>query len=79
MSEEVQEKLFTSFFSTKGAKGTGLGLLVTRKLIEEHHGTIKVVSQLGKGTTFTIRLPYVSAPADLTFNLRTASPEVRSN
>jgi PAS domain S-box-containing protein len=58
MDEEVLKKLFTSFFSTKGHRGTGLGLMVTRKLIEEHEGTIDVNSQLGKGTTLTFRLPY---------------------
>jgi PAS domain S-box-containing protein len=59
MSEEVMAKLFTSFFSTKGSLGTGLGLLVTSKLIEEHNGTIAVDSQLDQGTTFTIRLPLI--------------------
>ena len=58
MSDSVKEKLFSSFFSTKGAKGTGLGLLVTRKLIEEHHGTIDVVSHLNQGTTFIMKLPF---------------------
>ena len=58
MDEEVLRRLFTSFFSTKGHRGTGLGLMVTRKLIEEHNGTIEVNSQLGKGTVFTVRLPY---------------------
>jgi PAS domain S-box-containing protein len=58
MDEEVQAKLFSSFFSTKGPKGTGLGLLVTRKLVEEHKGTIEVSSRLGEGTTFSIKLPY---------------------
>ena len=57
MSEEVKNKLFTSFFSTKGHRGTGLGLLVTRKLIEEHGGCIAVESKLGEGTTFSIQLP----------------------
>jgi signal transduction histidine kinase len=57
MDEAVKERLFRSFFSTKGAKGTGLGLLVTKKIIEEHGGVIEVVSQLGKGTTFAITLP----------------------
>ena len=57
MSEEVKNKLFSSFFSTKGPQGTGLGLLVTSKLIEEHKGTINVDSQLDQGTTFSIRLP----------------------
>ncbi|MCJ7830673.1 MAG: response regulator [Desulfobacterales bacterium] len=58
MTDEVKAKLFTSFFSTKGAGGTGLGLLVTRKLVEECGGSIAVASQLGVGTTFTVRLPY---------------------
>jgi PAS domain S-box-containing protein len=61
MSEEVKEKLFTSFFSTKGVQGTGLGLLVTSKLIEESHGTIDVDSQWGEGTAFTLRLPAVAS------------------
>ena len=57
MSEAVKAKLFSSFFSTKGVKGTGLGLLVTAKLVEEHKGTITVDSTEGKGTTFTLRFP----------------------
>jgi signal transduction histidine kinase len=60
MSDEVKSKLFTSFFSTKGHRGTGLGLLVTRKLIEEHGGTIEVESIQGEGTTFVIRMPHSS-------------------
>jgi PAS domain S-box-containing protein len=58
MDKEVVNKLFTSFFSTKGHRGTGLGLMVTRKLIEEHKGNIDVKSEPGKGTTVTVRLPY---------------------
>jgi signal transduction histidine kinase len=58
MTDEVKKKLFTSFFSTKGHRGTGLGLLVTRKLVEEHGGTIDVESTAGEGTTFTIHLPF---------------------
>jgi len=61
MDQDVMEKLFTSFFSTKGHRGTGLGLMVTRKLIEEHKGDIKVDSQPGKGTTFSFYLPYAGA------------------
>jgi PAS domain S-box-containing protein len=57
MGEETQSKLFAEFFSTKGTRGTGLGLLVTQKIVNEHGGTMDVVSQPGKGTTFTIRLP----------------------
>jgi PAS domain S-box-containing protein len=58
MDKKVQDKMFTSFFSTKGHKGTGLGLLVTRKLIEDHGGSIAVFSEAGKGTTFIIELPF---------------------
>jgi signal transduction histidine kinase len=57
MGEEVKNKLFTSFFSTKEGKGTGLGLLNTKKIVKEHGGTIDIESQPGKGSTFTIRLP----------------------
>ena len=60
MTDEVKEKIFASFFSTKGSQGTGLGLLVSSKLIEEHGGTIAVTSKLGEGTTFTVRLPIES-------------------
>ncbi|MFZ0132401.1 MAG: response regulator [Desulfobacterales bacterium] len=61
MSQEVQDRLFTSFFSTKGHRGTGLGLMVTRKLVEEHGGRIEVASTLGEGTTFTVHLPFEAA------------------
>ena len=44
------------FFSTKKGKGTGLGLLITKKLIEEHKGSIDFQSEVGKGTTFSIKL-----------------------
>jgi PAS domain S-box-containing protein len=59
MSEEVKQRLFTSFFSTKGSRGTGLGLLVTRKLVEAHQGTIEVDSERGRGTRFTFYLPFL--------------------
>lgn len=58
MSPSVLSRLFTSFFSTKGHRGTGLGLLVTRKSVEEHGGSIDVESEEGKGTVFTLRLPF---------------------
>ncbi|MFZ0727169.1 MAG: response regulator [Desulfobacterales bacterium] len=61
MSQEVQDRLFTSFFSTKGHRGTGLGLMVTRKLVEEHGGWIEVASTLGEGTSFTVHLPFEAA------------------
>jgi signal transduction histidine kinase len=64
MTADVQARLFTSFFSTKGHRGTGLGMMVTRKLIEEDNGTIEVESAPGKGTTVVVRLP--CRPADST-------------
>ena len=57
MPDDVRQKIFEPFFSTKGAHGTGLGLSVSYSIIERHEGTISVVSQPGSGTTFTIDLP----------------------
>jgi two-component system NtrC family sensor kinase len=50
-------KLFEPFATTKGQKGTGLGLAVTWGIIDNHNGTIKVKSEVGVGTTFIIRIP----------------------
>jgi len=55
--EEHKDLLFEVFFSTKGSKGTGLGLAVTKKIIDEHQGSIEVTSSVGKGTSFIITLP----------------------
>ncbi len=57
MDEALQRKLFTGFFTTKGYKGTGLGLPVTRKIAEEHGGKLTFTSHPGRGTTFTLLLP----------------------
>jgi signal transduction histidine kinase/HAMP domain-containing protein len=57
MSEEVRSKIFTRFFSTKPGKGTGLGLMVVKKVVEEHGGTLDIESEPGRGSTFHIRLP----------------------
>ena len=62
MDYEVKRKVFTTFFTTKGLGGTGLGLLMTRKIVQEHGGHIDVESTPGEGTIFTIRLPRVRLP-----------------
>jgi two-component system NtrC family sensor kinase len=56
ISKENLVKIFNPFFSTK-VKGTGLGLSVCQSLVEGHGGKIEVKSEVGKGTTFTVKLP----------------------
>lgn len=51
------DSIFTPFYSSKGHKGTGLGLAVAQKVIQEHHGKIDVKSRPGQGATFTVLLP----------------------
>lgn len=53
----LMKHMFELFHSTKGNRGTGLGLAVAKKIVEEHDGTISVRSTPGQGTTFTVRLP----------------------
>lgn len=50
-------RILEPFFSTKGQGGTGLGLAVAQKIVQEHSGTIQIQSELGAGTIFTVRLP----------------------
>ncbi|MFW9959001.1 MAG: ATP-binding protein, partial [Candidatus Odinarchaeota archaeon] len=62
MSTDEQEKLFTKFFRAENpetikAGGTGLGLWISRSLVEMHGGKILVTSIQGKGSAFTIKLP----------------------
>jgi signal transduction histidine kinase len=57
MSEEVQAKIFTLFFSSKSTQGTGIGLFITQKIIHQHGGKITVTSQPGQGAHFQIRIP----------------------
>ena len=61
MPEEVRERLFGKFYSTKGSTGTGLGLVVTKKIVQEHRGRIKVNSRPGEGTTFLVEIPLAAA------------------
>ncbi len=58
MPREVLSKIFNPFFTTKEAsKGTGLGLAVSQKIVHEHRGEITAESEVGKGSTFCVRLP----------------------
>jgi signal transduction histidine kinase/CheY-like chemotaxis protein len=67
MPEHVRTRIFDPFFTTKGEIGTGLGLSVSFSIIQRHSGEMRVESQAGRGTTFTIVLPVgmadVQAPA----------------
>ena len=65
MTEEVRSRIFDPFFTTKGKAGMGLGLAVSYGIICRHEGTLEVESELGRGTSFVIKLALAaqSAPA----------------
>ncbi len=54
---DIQNQIWQPFFTTKGEKGTGLGLAMSKRIIESHSGELSFYSEEGKGTTFTITLP----------------------
>jgi len=57
MDENISQSLFKEFITTKGAHGTGFGLMTTKKIIDEHQGKIFFTNKKGKGSVFTIKLP----------------------
>jgi len=63
MDQETREKIFSLFFSSKGIKGTGLGLFISNKIVDKHGGSIGVDSEPGRGTRFEVRLPLVASPS----------------
>ncbi len=63
IAKEDQEKIFSVFVSRKGGRGTGLGLPVSQKILQEHGGRIHVTSQLGEGSRFTLELPATTPQA----------------
>jgi two-component system NtrC family sensor kinase len=65
--KQYLDSIFDPFFSSKkNAKGTGLGLSVSLGIINQHGGSIRVASEVGKGTTFTVSLPIARVPAAIT-------------
>lgn len=60
MDEETSKNLFNPFFTTKD-RGVGLGMALTHKIIEDHRGTIEVMSEKGVGTTFVLMLPVINS------------------
>lgn len=63
MDQELKDRAFEDFFTSKGNQGTGLGLMVTQKIMREHGGTISFDSSPGQGTTFTVVFPPRDLPA----------------
>lgn len=64
MDYEIRQKVFTNFFSTKGSgKGTGLGLLTTKRIVQEHGGKVSFESTEGEGSVFRIELPRDRLPS----------------
>jgi signal transduction histidine kinase len=57
MSKELQRRAFTAVLSSTKAKGTGLGLAIVGRIIETHHGSIRIKSQPGRGTSIILTLP----------------------
>ncbi len=67
ISEENQRKVLRTFFTSKGVRGTGLGLLLTKKAVQEHNGAIDFVSTPGEGTSFRIEIPSDTTPPKESF------------
>ena len=63
MDRETRDKAFSLFFSSKGLKGTGLGLFISNKIVDKHGGEITVDSEPGRGTRFVVRLPLEPRPS----------------
>jgi signal transduction histidine kinase len=55
-AKQIKE-VFSIFYSSKGHKGTGLGLFITKQIVQKHNGEINVESKVDEGTSFSIRLP----------------------
>ncbi len=70
MSREAQGRLFVPFHTTKPGEGTGLGLYITKSIVESHGGTISVESEEGRGTTMVDKLPPDESPSSMSARAR---------
>ena len=79
MTEEVRQRCLEPFFSTKGERGTGLGLSMVYGIVKRHEGEVEIDTALGQGTTFRIRLPlrpeHTSSARTITVPQEPASPQ----
>ena len=57
MTEEVRRRCFEPFYTTKGVQGSGLGLAMVHGIVQRHSGTVSIASEMGHGTTITVRVP----------------------
>jgi signal transduction histidine kinase len=64
ISPQHLPNIFRPFYTTKG-EGTGLGLSLARRIVEEHHGRIEVSSEVGKGSKFEVVLPFSMTAAEV--------------
>ena len=63
MDDDTRDQIFSLFYSTKGRKGTGLGLFIANRIVGQHGGAIRVDSRPGEGATFSVSIPK-SIPTD---------------
>ncbi len=75
MDAETIRKCFEPFFTTKGERGTGMGLATVHAAAVEHHGAVRVESEVGRGTTFTLWLPLCTGTNMQWSTVRTALDE----
>ena len=75
MGREVRDKVFSPFFSTKGRAGTGIGLMLTKKIVDKHGGVITVHSGKGEMTVFMIKLPTIPPEQIDSDPVKTTTPE----
>jgi len=77
MPEEVRRRCLEPFFTTKGERGTGLGLAMVYGVIQRHGGSVEVMSEVGKGTTVAFRLPLKAQRSQETANEGKLDTDIR--